>query len=67
MVDGSETNSELGVKLLQAKSALSRSSGAVQIVAVGADYDFDPNEAVPSLNSFMESATSAVTGDVAPR
>jgi exosortase/archaeosortase family protein len=63
MVDGTSANTELDVKLLQAKSVLGRSTGTVQIVAVGADYDFDSNEAVPALASFLDSSKATVIGN----
>jgi EpsI family protein len=62
MVDGIPANTEIGVKLLQAKAVLSRSNGTVHIVAIAADYDFDPNEAVPSLTNFLDSAKPAIVG-----
>jgi exosortase A len=67
MVDGTTANTELGVKLLQAKSMLGRTTGTVHVVAVGADYDFDSNEAVPALTSFLDSATPAVIGSTVSR
>ncbi|HEX4488303.1 MAG TPA: exosortase A [Terriglobales bacterium] len=63
MVNGTPANTELEVKLLQAKSVLAQSTGTVHIVAVAADYDFDPNEAVPALTSFLDSATPTVIGN----
>jgi hypothetical protein len=63
MVDGISANTELDVKLLQAKAVLSRANGTVNIVAIGADYDFDPNEAVPSLTGFLDSLKPAVVGN----
>jgi hypothetical protein len=65
-VDGISANTELGVKLLQAKAVLRRGNETVNVVAIAADYDFDPNEAVPSLTSFLDSAKPAVIGNGAP-
>jgi EpsI family protein len=62
IVDGTVSNSELGVKLLQAKATLKNKSADVEIVAIAADYEFDAKEANPALLKFLNDSTSIIAG-----
>jgi EpsI family protein len=57
-VDGQFTASSSGAKLLQARARLFGGMPAAAVVAVAADYEEDPEKAVRSLESFLESVTS---------
>jgi hypothetical protein len=63
MVDGHATNAEFEVKLLQARAVLTGRPNNVEIIAVAADYDFQPNDAAPALRSFLDNATPEVLGE----
>jgi EpsI family protein len=57
-VDGQFTGNRYLAKLLQAKARLFGGTPAAAVIAVAADYQESPEEAVRSLQSFLESVAS---------